>query len=268
MTNQNTRANENDVSAKGKRAKGMFPRLSLNKVIEVPKAIYDIGEGAPVRRLSVFHKLGKSSESSTSRTLITVSNGMYNLTTGGYNAEFLGITERGKAIVAPASESSKYKAIIETLFENDIFSAFITKFGGKGLNDEVAIDYLKDTHKLIDSDAKTALEVFKENINDHRLMQEFSGRKVIISREMALEALSKSTPSPTANDSSAVSGPPSEQPPFTPHSVNNGVISHRNNGIPQFHFNIQIHLPDNSPPEVYDAIFHSIAKHLIGRSEE
>ena len=85
---------------------------------------------------------------------------------------------------------------------------------------------------------------------------------------MALETLSKSMPSLTVTDSSTVSGLSSEQPPLTPHSVNSGGILHRSNVIPQFHFNIQIHLPDNSTPEVYDAIFHSIAKHLIGRSEE
>lgn len=37
---------------------------------------------------------------------------------------------------------------------------------------------------------------------------------------------------------------------------------------PQIHFNIQVVLPENALPETYDAIFKSIATHLLGRGEE
>lgn len=38
--------------------------------------------------------------------------------------------------------------------------------------------------------------------------------------------------------------------------------------IPEIHFNIQVVLPENASPENYDAIFRSIATHLLGRTEE
>lgn len=38
--------------------------------------------------------------------------------------------------------------------------------------------------------------------------------------------------------------------------------------VPQIHFNIQIHLPENGSPEDYDAIFKSIGTYLLGRKDE
>lgn len=36
---------------------------------------------------------------------------------------------------------------------------------------------------------------------------------------------------------------------------------------PEFHFNIQIHLPSDASPDTYDAIFKSIGRHLLGKEE-
>ena len=33
--------------------------------------------------------------------------------------------------------------------------------------------------------------------------------------------------------------------------------------LPQFNFNIQVQLPENGTPEVYDAIFKSMSEHLL-----
>lgn len=38
--------------------------------------------------------------------------------------------------------------------------------------------------------------------------------------------------------------------------------------VPQFHFNIQIVLPENATQDTYDNIFKSIATHLLNRREE
>src|SRR5258706_484321 len=102
MTDNKTSSTDSKESGKNKekRAKGAFPRLALSKVLELPEMIYELGEGTPVRRLTVFDRLGKSSESSTSRELIIASGGGYGLTTGGYTADFLNVTERAREIVA------------------------------------------------------------------------------------------------------------------------------------------------------------------------
>jgi len=44
-------------------------------------------------------------------------------------------------------------------------------------------------------------------------------------------------------------------------NTSNGAI------VPQIHFNIQVQIPENATPEAYDAIFKSIATHLLGRGD-
>jgi hypothetical protein len=131
--------------SKKKRAVGAFPRLSIKKSLELAETIYQLGEGEAVRRLTVFKKLNRSPDSGASRTLITASGGGYGFTTGGYNAEYLGLTERGRKAVSSPDQRSRYQAIYDAMYSNDIFKSFIGKFFQKGFPiDDVALGYLKD----------------------------------------------------------------------------------------------------------------------------
>lgn len=267
ITTSNTNDN-NGGSAQGKRARGLFPRLSLNKTLELAQAIFDLGEGEPVRKLTVFNKLGKSPESGPSRTLMAASNGGYGLTSGSINTDFMSLTDIGLEIISTKDTSRRQKTILGTLFENELFSAFIIRFSGKGLNDEIAVDFLKTNHKLSDPDAKAAFQVFKENLDDHGLIREYSGRKVVLSQEMALEETRKSIPVPNIPDIGASANEPFSQGSDSTAQVRYPPRMLSDKTTPQFHFNIQIHLPENATPEVYEAIFKSISTHLLGRGEE
>src|ERR1044072_1875455 len=132
-----------------KRARAAFPRLSLQKALELPQAIVELDSGDEVNRLILFRRLRKSPDSGHSRTLITASSGAYRLTEGGYQADRLRITSLGKRIVTAASESEKYRAAHDILFSNEIFASFIRRFAGKSVpNDEIAVDFLMTHHKL------------------------------------------------------------------------------------------------------------------------
>jgi hypothetical protein len=252
-----------------KRTRGAFPRVPLRRTLELPEAVFRLGDGEPVRRLHVFDHLKKKPDSGPSRTLVTASTSGYGLTTGGTGADYLGLTDRGRVIVAPASEQAKRRAFLDALFENDIFSSFVARYGDRGVpNDQIAIDYFKVTHKLSDPDAQSVWAVIKENLSDCDLLQELSGRKTVVKREAAYESLERLLP-PEATDLSqpyasepdvAVIRPAasSREAPATPPRVTG----------PDFHFNIQIHLPDSASPEVYDSIFRSIAIHLLRHREE
>lgn len=122
--NSNTQQTQlaTDATAKSgkneaKRSRGTFPRISLKKALELPEIIYKIGQGEPVRRLNVFNEMGKSAESGTSRMLITTSNS-YGLTTGGYQAERLTLTDIGTTIITTTSKKLKYEKIYDVLFKN------------------------------------------------------------------------------------------------------------------------------------------------------
>lgn len=251
-----------------KRAVGLFPRLSLSRALELPKAIFELGEGEPVRRLLVFNHMGKSPTSGSSRNLVIAANSGYGVTTGSYVADYLSLTERGRDIVASADQLTKYQAIYDTLFSNSIFAAFIERYEGKSVpNDEVALDYLKQAHKLSEQDAAAALEVIKENIADFGLIREFSGKRIIISREMALEALDGPRSTPIQNVREVSAAPSTSTSTKIASQVPSAISSSYSETKPsaQVHINIEINLPQNATADVYDAIFRSIAAHMLGR---
>lgn len=253
-----------EVKKIGSRAS--FPRLPLNKVLPLARQIYELGEGDPVPRLVVFDRLGKSPESGPSRMLITTSNA-YGITTGSYQAERLGITDRGRNIVNSKDEQASRSNSVKTLLENELFSQFYEKYQNKGIPQEpVAVDFLKLAGNLSESDAKTAYEVFISNMTDYGFVKEMSGRPTIISQElMGLKSATETivaqsdrdaTPS-TATQEASSDVRTSDQP--TP--VKTGAIT------PQFNFNIQVQLPENATADTYDAIFKSMAEHLLKNPE-
>lgn len=172
-----------EPSSKNKRKRGVFPRLSLKKTLELPRAIYSIGQGEPVRRVKVFDHLGKSAGSGPSRNLVTVS-GMYGLTNGGFQAEYLEITDLGKKLAV----NEDMAVIYEILFKNDIFSKFIEYWKDKVFpENDIASDWLLRTFRLVPEDAQAIWGVIKENILDYHLTEQLSGKTVITSKEIALK---------------------------------------------------------------------------------
>lgn len=272
-----SKIDETAQAAKGKRAHGIFPRMSLTRALELPVTIYEMGEGEPVRRLSVFHKLGRKPDSGTSRTLIAVCNTGYGLTTGGATADRMALTERGKAMVAARDEATRLTAAYDALFSNEIFAAFMKRFQDRSMpNNEVARDYLQQTFSLQPADATALFDVIAENVTEYGLIQELSGRQVLVSREIAMDSIGTRAPKVAVEESNgassaqalaAVVNPQGHHVP-TPQAVSAGLPSTPNRVEPQIHFNIQIQLPENAASETYNTIFKNIAVHLLGRCEE
>lgn len=174
-----------------KRKRGEFPRLPLKKAIELAKAIYDIGQGEPVRRLIVFNQLGKSANSGPSRVLV-IASGSYGLIQGGYQADHLKITEIGKILVTTDSQLKKYETIYSILFGNVIFADFIDYWKNKTVPvDDIASDWLIRNHKFTPEDARSFWEVIKTNIFDFNLTEQLSGKYMIFSKDAALESIQK-----------------------------------------------------------------------------
>ena len=222
-----------------------------------------------MRRLSVFNDLGRSPDSGPSRMLITTAGGAYGLTTGGYTAKRLGITSRGMTLVSSGSGADRYGAAFEALFSNEVFSGFVSRFSQRSLPiDDIATDFLKTSFRLSDTDAAACLAVIRENLNDWGLVQEYSGRRVVMLREMALEEAEKrrpSTPAQPARSEGHGTEEESRRDKGEQTRQRRGLA--RSNNAAQIHFNIQVHLPESAPPESYDAIFRSIAKHLLNQDD-
>lgn len=162
-----------------------------------------------------------------------------------------------------------------------LFADFVDHFRDKSIkNEEVPIDYLRQKHKLSEADAQACLAVFKENVSDFGLIEEHLGRPVIVSRDVAIANLKSTTGESTSNlngqSASQVGGSAfvgihptqSEQPAAATAGPAQAPRALDTASLPQFHFNIQIHLPESASAEVYDSIFRGISTHLLGRSGE
>jgi hypothetical protein len=248
----------NSTPEKKSSTRNQFPRIPLSKVLGLAKQIYELGEGDPVPRLVVFDRLGKSPDSGTSRMLVTTSNS-YGLTTGGYQAERLGITDRGRAIVEATDQGVARSYAVKALLDNSLFTLFYEKYQNKSLPQEaVAVDYLKQAGNLSEADAKSAYQVFTANLNDYGFVKEMSGRMTIVSQD-----LMDVKPEPAA----ATVTPPNvsiEQPSSGRREDKDTAEGNIPQAfVPQFNFNIQVQLPENATAETYDAIFKSMAEHLL-----
>src|SRR4051812_26671399 len=65
-----------------------YPLVQFEDCFDFAKAIYDLGAGQKIRRLTLFDKLEKSPESQQSRALLINSN-KYSLIKGSINSEFI-----------------------------------------------------------------------------------------------------------------------------------------------------------------------------------
>jgi hypothetical protein len=130
--------------------------------------------------LTLFEKLDRSPESGPSRMLI-VNSGRYGLTSGGYQADMLELTDLGKLATSPDTDlrqklAARFKLAIEGV---PAFKALYDKNRGQRLpSPEVMRDSLADI--VNDEDARReCVEVFLENLKFLGLLRTIAGADVM-----------------------------------------------------------------------------------------
>jgi len=195
-------ANKGSVRAKKKKAKAPkearkrvsrnFPASSFEEALDFAKAIFRIGSGNPVRRLTLFNELGKSPESSASRQIITNA-GKYGLITGSYKAEQLALTPDGlRAIDEEGPGRERVKARVKLGIEDvTVFQGLYERFVSNKLPARaVLIDAAKELGVSPDS-VEEAVDTFIVNLKFVGLLQTLSGADRIVTVDHLLD----STPS-------------------------------------------------------------------------
>lgn len=160
---------------KRRKASSAFPKNTLKETVELAQAIQDNNAGKPYNRLDLASALGKSPESSGYRTLITSSN-RYGLVAGGYQAEAIELTDMGRSIVAPRTESEKNEALLKALRSIEVFNKFFQRFDQSKLPRD---DLLKNTFirdfGIPQEDAESCIAILKENLLDYGILVNMSG---------------------------------------------------------------------------------------------
>jgi hypothetical protein len=176
--------------AKRTRTVRNFPASDFEEPLEFAKQILEFGAGQPVRRVSLFNHIGKSSESGGSRQLITNA-GKYGLIKGSYQAELLELTPEGKKAADEQIQSrERARARVELAIMNiEPFKGLYDRFKSLKLPAKAAmVDAAKELGVSVDA-AEEAVDTFVVNLRFVGLLQTLSGADRIITVDHLLEDL-------------------------------------------------------------------------------
>lgn len=237
----------------------LFPPTDLNEALIIAETIWNHNAGKPMRRLTLFNTIDRSPESSTSRSLLTASNG-YGLTKGGYQAEEILLTERGQLIV----EKNDVKAKLDAVLGVKIFSDFFNNYKNSTLPSPPAgIDFLK-SHGLSDKQTKPCLEILQKCGEQVELVQVITGVKRVVSVENALETLLKK--GGIVNSDKPQGDLTNTQGSTTAIGTANSVGTEpKVPSLPVPHIDIQIHISADAKSDQIEKIFSCMAKYLYNR---
>ena len=249
------------TQALGARRRGRkpFPVRTLEEALPLARTILEEGISGQLRRLTIFDRLDRSPDSSSSRQMVTASS-RYGLTSGGYQAEMLVLTDTGRVIVA---EESASKSDQQAIFDCAIgkFSPFQQLYEKLKNHRVPASDVLVSEMQQLGvdpSDCELAVDVFLANARFIGLIQEVSGSERIIPIEQVLEETENivdseelSTEMPLPSQQEVMPTTPPAKPQETPG--------------PSLHIDIQIHIDSSATSNQIDQIFASMAKYLYGK---
>ena len=235
-----------------------FPTTKFEDALVFAKTIVDEGVSDQMRRLTLFDRLGRSPDSGPSRQLVTASS-RYGLTTGGYQAEHLTVTDAGRRIAArlPTLSGARREAFDSAIGCSETFSQLYERLKNQRLPGE---DVLRDELRSLGvqpTDHDVASEVFIANARYLGLVREVSGSERIIPFEQLLEE---------DDGSPADAGTPgAPEDGIEPDTVLQESPNPSPVRGPSVHIDIQVHIDSTANAEQIDQIFASMAKHLYGR---
>jgi len=197
---------------KRRRATGAFPKNTLKEALQLAQAIQDNNGGDPYNRLDLASAINTTPESSKYRTLIT-SSSRYVLTEGSYQAEQIALTDLGRSIVAPRTESEKNSALARSLRSIELFNKFFERFDQAKLpRDDLLKNTLIRDFGIPSPDSESCLTILKKNLTDFGILVNMGGNNWV-----RLDKLSGPTGVGTAVEGAEiVSGDEKSEPGFEP----------------------------------------------------
>ncbi|MGN0402778.1 MAG: hypothetical protein ACI4HQ_11065 [Acetatifactor sp.] len=186
---QKTEDEKKEVKKRGR--KNMpFATMCASECVAIPEGIWKYASGEKIRRITLFDQLGKSPDSGPSRTMVTASS-KYGFTNGGYQAEYLELSNEGYVAFNPDEQvdkrlQAKFNLVIQG---NEFFSSLYEKYKGAKLPIKSVIMDCLGENGLEEDLRETGAELFVENLKYLGLIKVLSGAERIISIEQALEEI-------------------------------------------------------------------------------
>ena len=185
---------ETAESARTRRSRP-YPASSFEDALSLGEAIMQYAAGEKVRRLTLMQHMNKSPGSGGTKMMITNSN-KYGITSGGYSAEHLELTEKGRIVVNPARpERERRKAAFDLAIAGVApFALLYDHYREKRLPDrEVIKDVLRDSSIEV-PDLDECVDTFIVNVKGLELLRTLGGAETLISIDQVIDELTEKTP--------------------------------------------------------------------------
>jgi len=233
--------------------RSLFPPAPIEEARVLADTIARSGSGQPMRRIDVFDVLGRSPDSGPSRNLVTASSS-FGLTGGGYQAEFLALTDLGRRLAVDGDETATIDAVLGV----DVFRKFFETYANSQLPSDVAARSFLAKEGIPADRTQACLDLVLQNGRYVGLIAQRSGTDYVLTREHAVESRQPSGQGlGEAVQSLVIRG---KSPP--------AVAPRLQGAIPMVQITLAVHLPSDVSAEAYDSIFRSIRRHLIGIPDE
>ncbi|MCY4599610.1 MAG: nucleotide-binding protein, partial [Acidobacteria bacterium] len=154
------------------------PSVGLAQALRIPQAIADNYASKPTKPLHVAAALKMQPTSGPFRALCGAAIA-YGLTTGGYNADKIELTELGKRILRPTREGDEVLAKREALLTPRVLGEFLRKYDNSPTpKDEIAVNVLEEMSVPRDRGQET-LELILEGASSLGLLKTITGRSYV-----------------------------------------------------------------------------------------
>ena len=238
-----------------------FPVATFERALELPKGILQHGVDGEIQRLTLMDKMNLSASSSKTQKLIGTST-KYGLTSGGFRASSLEITDDGRMALDPdqPSQETRQKQFELSIDRFDPFQNTYNKLKEKRLPDEAVLADELMKAGIPEDDCADAATIFIANLRYLGLVEDISGSDHVRDIEQVVHEFPARGPS----EGHRVAPPPSDarpasDPPTAP------AVSPTTSMSPDVHIDIQVHIDSSATGEQIDKIFASMAKYLYGR---
>lgn len=194
------------AAAKRERSTRPFPSCSYDEAERFARAAYDIASGTAVRRLTLFDQLGKSSESSASRDMLTNSS-KYGLTKGSYKAEIIELSVEAQSIFGERTSPKEKARLRVNLAVQSVptFAALYERFSDLKLPARAALIDASREVGVPDEFIEEAVDTFVLNLKSVGLLQHLSGAERIVKLEHMLDTITAQATTRTTEPLSEIS---------------------------------------------------------------
>lgn len=254
---------EQDGTTNQRRGRGPtkpFPVQTFEETLTLARSIMEHGVNGEIQRLTLFSKLGWSPSSSKTRTLVTNSS-KYGLTSGGYSASSLSVTENGQLVLGADHNPQEVveKKLELAIKQFEPFEKLYAKLEDQRLPEGIVLQDQLESFGVSDADRQKAAEVFVANIRYLGLLQDINGQDYVRTIEQVVEQL------PAVNSSEGSNGKPTTDASLEEEPAKSTAQGSELASNPSLHIDVQIHIDSSATPDQIDHIFESMGRHLYGR---